>query len=172
MELGFNSLKDILDVVVIPLVLAILALAWPSIQSWYRGRAFKGLIFRELGELAPHDKIMKPGHYWWDHQNKTFIHQKIFQNPIENRDFILSLDPNLVYFVSQLWDERERKEPNGEQWLWLLGQIRDKYGSTIDQKKRTEESKPNEEGINEVYNAWDKLIHEYISENKKEKGIP
>jgi len=152
LELGFSSLKDVLDVVIIPIVLAVLALTWPAIQARYRQLAFKGLILRELEELKPYPECKQQGKNWWNHQKKTFIHQKIFQNPTENRDFILSLDPELVYFVTQLWDALEQKESDGEQWLWCLENIRDKYGRTSD--------------IKEVYNKWKKLIDNY----NKEKG--
>jgi len=153
LELGFNSLKDVLDIVIIPLVLTALALALPAIQAWYRQLAFRRLILRELEELKPYPACKQPGKNWWDHQKRTFIHQKIFQNPTENRDFILSLDPELVYFVTQLWDALERQESDGEQWLWYLENIRDKYDRNAD--------------IKEVYNKWKKLIYDYNQDERK-----
>lgn len=114
------ELKDILDVVVIPVVLAILALAWPAIQRHNRQQAFRGLILRELEEIAPYpEDPEKEG--WWAHQQKNFVHQKILQDTSENRDFILSIEPELVYFVSQLWDAKANKDH--VQWLHYLSKL-------------------------------------------------
>jgi hypothetical protein len=124
------TVKDVLDIVIIPVVLAILALAWPVIQSWYRRRAFQNLILRELEELEPFPEevveLKELEHYpedaetygWWAHQKKDFVHQKILQDVSENRDFILSLEPDLVYFISQLWDAKRNKDD--QQWLYYL----------------------------------------------------
>jgi hypothetical protein len=112
------ELKEILDIVVIPVSLALLALIWPARQSAIRRHEFKRLILRELEELSPYPDKTKVLEGWWEHQNKNFVHQKIFQNVSDNRDFILSLDPDLVYFVSQLWDAKNNK--NDTQWLQYL----------------------------------------------------
>jgi hypothetical protein len=114
--------KDILEVIVVPIVLAILALAWPAIQSWNRRQAFRGLILRELEEIAPYPEEAEDIG-WWAHQQKNFVHQKIFQDASENREFILSLEPDLVYFVSQLWDAKTSK--NERQWLNYLEKLSD-----------------------------------------------
>ena len=57
MEWGFISLESILNVLIIPFVLAILALVWPSIQSRHRRLTFEKLILRELIEMTPYPKI-------------------------------------------------------------------------------------------------------------------
>jgi len=36
-------------------------------------------------------------------KNKRFIHREIFTSPAESRDFILSLDADLAYEVTQMW---------------------------------------------------------------------
>ena len=112
------SAKEILDIIIIPVTLALIALLWPTIQSWSRRRAFRRLIVRELEEISPHppEPTLKG---WWEHQQKTFVHQAIFNNPSENRNFILSLEPDLVYFVTQLW--QAKKEKNWAQWDYGLG---------------------------------------------------
>jgi len=122
------AMKDVLDIIVIPVVLAILALAWPTIQSWNRRQAFRGLILRELEEIAPYpEEADNVG--WWAHQKKNFVHQKILQDASENRDFILSLEPDLVYLVSQLWDAKANKDEG--QWLHYLDKLSDpKYDKT------------------------------------------
>jgi hypothetical protein len=112
--------KDVLDIVVIPVVLAILALAWPAIQSSNRRRAFRSLILRELEEIAPYSEDAQDVG-WWEHQRKDFVHQEIFQEVSKNRDFILSLEPDLVYLVSQLWDAKAKKDEG--QWLHYLQEL-------------------------------------------------
>jgi hypothetical protein len=76
------------------------------------------LILRELQECTPYPyeedeqgnvKMDQSKKKWTDYyqENKKFIHKDIFKNIKDNRDFILGLNPDLVYFVSQLWDEIE-----------------------------------------------------------------
>ncbi len=104
MNLGFESWKDIIGVLVIPVSLALIALFWPELQLYYRRRAFRKLIFRELQEVGPYPDVAKQGMQWWEHLQKDFIHKRIFEDVSGNRDFILSLPAELVYLVSQLWD--------------------------------------------------------------------
>ena len=61
------------------------------------------LIERELEEMSPRPPHKEENGTWHQHLNKCFIHQSIFQNPSDNRDFILSLDPDLAYCEAQLW---------------------------------------------------------------------
>jgi hypothetical protein len=116
------STKDILDVVVIPVTLAILALLWPAIQARARRTAFRRLIVRELEEIGPYP-LEPNGSNWWEHQRKEFVHAKIFADTSKNRDFILSLEPDLVYLVSQLWNAKRAKDQN--QWLHYLQMLSD-----------------------------------------------
>lgn len=114
------TVLNALSIVAIPVLLATLALAWPSIQSCNRRRAFQRLILRELEEIAPSPEHAQ-GVGWWEHQRKDFVHQKIFQKVSKNRDFILSPKPDLVYFVSQLWDAKAKKDD--VQWLHFLQEL-------------------------------------------------
>jgi hypothetical protein len=113
--------KDVLDIVVIPLTLALIAILWPEIQSWSRRRVFQGLIWRELLEVSPYptDKAKLKG--WWMHCQKRFIHREIFNNVKENRDFILSLNPDLVYMIAQLWQSLD--DHNWDQWKYCLEEL-------------------------------------------------
>ncbi len=118
------DLKDILDIILIPISLAILAILWPEIQSRSRRRTFRRLIIRELSEISPYPKeATKKG--WWQHCQKRFIHREIFRDPSTNRDFILSLDPDMVYDVAQLWNSLDEK--NWVQWQYMLEQVNVKY---------------------------------------------
>ena len=133
--------KDTFDLL-LPAILALIALFWPGLQSFYRRRTFTCLILRELEELTPHPKIPEKDREWWEHQPRRFVHQRIFDDVSANRDFILSLDPELVYWISQLWDSFERRDP--DQWLWYLGRLNVKFA----RKKE----------ISKNYQSWQVLI--------------
>lgn len=147
---GFSSLKDFLDVVLVPGVLTWLAFYWPKRlaerQADDRRDRFESLIKRELEELGPcpEDKKKNAGN-WADYQIKNFLHVKIIDNPSENRDFILSLDPTLVYHVSQLWEARNA--PDGDQWLYYLDKLSQRYGGKV----------------TEAYDQWYPLIKGHAS---------
>lgn len=114
--------RDWLDVVVIPIVLVLIALAWPLIQSWHRERIFTRLIFRELQEIGPYPTKAERDH-WAEHLTKNFAHRTILREVSQNRDFVLSLNPDLVYNLLQLWDAYETK--NETQWLHYLKVLAD-----------------------------------------------
>lgn len=120
-------LKDWLTIVIMPLLLGLFATFWPVIQNRHRRRIFTQLILRELQEISPYPEEVRAENCvkWQDHCQKTFIHRKIFEQPNENRDFILSLEPDLVYFVSQLWHSLEAD--NREQWDYCLSELSKKY---------------------------------------------
>ena len=107
----------------IPIVVAGIGISvafWSNIQSWHRGRSFEKLILRELEEVGP--KPLEDGKEWYEHFTKgEFIHRKIINEPTQNRDFILSIDPSLVYLVSQLWSAFDHKD--AVQWLYYLREI-------------------------------------------------
>src|SRR5215211_2686630 len=128
------EVKDILAIIIIPLVLSLLGILWPEIQRRWRGRAMENLILRELSEIAPHppDSANRAG--WWEHQKKLFIHRKVFMNPDQNIDFLLSLDANMVYFVAQLWQSLDDKDWN--QWEYALKEITNRYDARLDRFRR------------------------------------
>jgi hypothetical protein len=111
----------------VPLTIAFLgatvAAFWPWIQSFQRGRRFEGIIRRELEEIGPFPNTPDPDKPWWEHAQRRFIHEELFQRHSisQNRDFLLSLDPTLVYQVSQLWIALEKRD--GRQWLYYLGEL-------------------------------------------------
>ena len=150
MDSGFASYKDILDVVVVPITLALLAILFPAIKSWYIRRRFKKLILRELREISPSPKKAIYGSRWSSHHQKRCIHKEIFKEPSENRDFILSLPPSLVYYLSNLWDDENENDKNAKQWLEYLSKLKDYFG---------------DERLNEVYDNWVNLIEQYKERN-------
>lgn len=118
--------KEFLEIIIIPLTLALIALSWPEIQNRSRRRRFTNLIRRELQELSPYpQQACLEG--WWQHCAKRFIHREIFEHPSENRDFILSLDAELVYQVAQLWQSLEQH--NWDQWRYCLEMLQQQLAS-------------------------------------------
>ena len=150
MSSGFTSVKDVLDVIGIPVALALLALAWPPIQSWYRCRRFRLLACRELEEIGPFPEEPQDGTAWTNHLQKKFLHQKIIDQVSDNRDFILGLNPDFVYSLSQLWASFNAHD--GGHWLWYLERLaNNRY---VRKRKRT---------ILEIHQKWGKLIASYQS---------
>ena len=140
------ELKDQLEIIVIPITLALIAILWPVIQNQQRRYIFHRLILRELEEISPY-----PEHAsfdgWWEHCQKRFIHPAIFEDIKENRDFILSLEPDLTYWVSQLWHSLDTH--NWEQWIHYLHELSSKYDETCNGK------------ISKSLHKWELLHDEY-----------
>jgi hypothetical protein len=127
---GFESLKDLFDVLLVPAVGGAVALFWPELQARHKRNRFENLIARELEELAPFPKQRDwTCSSWTDHLKKDFIHKRILEDPSQNRDFILSLDASLVYHLSQLWDAR--KTGDNSQWLFYLKNLADRFGGNV-----------------------------------------
>lgn len=146
MSLGFQTWKDIIEILIAPVSLALIALLWAELQSAARRRAFRRLILRELEELEPFPENAEEGKHWHDHQRKNFIHRTIFDAPSENRDFILSLPPDMVYFVSQLWGSLNNRDQVN--WLHFLCQL---SNPEYDKKGK----------IKQAYQQWNALIRAY-----------
>jgi hypothetical protein len=100
---GFDNPKDYLDVVVVPFTVFLLGALLPWWLEKRKRDRFLSLIKRELTEMSPKPDQKKGNGFWHQHLKKRFIHQAIFQSPSENRDFILSLPPDLAYNEAQLW---------------------------------------------------------------------
>ena len=141
---GFESLKDLLDVLLVPAVGGAIALLWPELQARDKRRRFERLIARELEELGPFPTARVPtSRSWTEHQKKNFIHRRILEDASRNRDFILTLDPTLVYQVSQLWDAL--KTADDTQWLWYLKGLAERYHGKVAK----------------AYEEWEQLIESY-----------
>lgn len=138
---GFESVKEVFDILLIPIVGGTIALLWPTIQIQSRARRFKALIERELEEVRPYSG-QEPSPPWFDQLKKVFLHRRIFEEVSENRDFIISLEPGLAYNISQLWDAIEQK--NATQWLFYLKQVSEEFPTNTD--------------IAENVDRWEKVI--------------
>ena len=129
--LGFDTLKDLLEVILVPAIGGTIALLWPQLLANDRRRRFERLIGRELEEVAPHPKEAWSDETtaWYDHQKKDFLHKRILEDASSNREFILTLDPTLVYQVSQLWSVL--KDKDHVQWLYYLKCLSKHYGGRV-----------------------------------------
>lgn len=161
--------------VVIPLIVAIIGAAglWTFIQARWNGFYFQKLILREIEELYPYPPTRKEANCgkrtWVEHfEDRKFIHKCMFDAPQDNQEYILSLRPDLVYFVTQLWQEIEllRRDPNRNTRLFDL------YWEQIIEycKKRSiirkRYSRWNE--IEDTYNTWKALIDSYSSDKSQD----
>ena len=96
---------------------------WPWVQTAFRGRKFEGIIRRELEEVGPYPWHPVDNRPWWEHASKRFVHEEIFARAqiSANRDFLLSLNPTVVYRVSQVWMAFGKRD--GDQWLHFLREL-------------------------------------------------
>ena len=155
METEGDFWLKILQIIIIPIVVATLALFWNSIQNWYKRHIFQKFIFREFEEISPNDRLGE-GMKWYEYLQKEFVHQKIFENIKDNRDFILSLDPDLIYHLTQLWytykRDKDYQESSGSEWLYHLEKILE-YAKIHNLDKNKE--------IEKAYTEWIKKINPY-----------
>ena len=109
--------------IIVPLFIAALgasvAVLWPWLQARQRAGRFHRIIARELEELGP-NKSLPRGLPWWRYLTKRFVHEEVFSrfNISTNREFLLTLEPNVLYGVSQLWAAYDKRD--GNQWNYYL----------------------------------------------------
>jgi hypothetical protein len=147
-----------LGVAVIAAMAAIGGAAWPTLQRRRLAKRFIGVIARELAEIGPHctdkhcewckklppetrecgapdeehtDDDRSPKQ-WWEYLTKRFVHEEFLARDHigEHRDFVLSLDPELVYQLSQLWIAFAKRDRC--QWKHFLGKLSENKNVTSD----------------------------------------
>jgi hypothetical protein len=148
----FVTTKDWLDIVVIPVALVFLPLIWGLTGWWIRRVQFQELIFRELEEIGPYP-LQRSGagsrNHWSDHHTrKKFLHTDILDKPTDNRDFILSLRADIVYYVNQLWSSKE----DAQQWIYMLSMLEKKIPPWQYRRRKR---------LAKVKRAWYILMKEY-----------
>jgi hypothetical protein len=174
---------EIVGDVIIPIIVGIIGLVgatiavfWKRIESWHKGRVFQNLILRELEELTPYPTLEeikldpnKKKDRWSEHYqvDKKFVSKTIFAYPEQNLDFILGINPNLVYHVNQLWDEiklqHDNKDPTKKQFEYYWDKIVEYCQNGIIRKRYKDWNE-----ILKASNAWKELIKYYeISLAKK-----
>jgi hypothetical protein len=133
METGFQSLKELLEVLLVPLSVGLIAVLWPEFGARKRRANFERLIRRELAEAAPYAPNSSVNMAWHEHMTRRFLHEEIIRHPTENVEFVLSLKPELAYSLSQMWiayDKAAKEAQAGKgptpqhagQFLWYLRQ--------------------------------------------------
>lgn len=162
MEHGFETIKDVLDVIIIPIAIFAIGALLPRLFESAKTHKFRALIKRELGEMEPKPDQPKEGGKWCQHLGKRFIHEEIFENISENRDFILSLPPDFAYNTTQLWihfhkatasQTRDDLAEHGAAWCdYLRGMC-----SYLDGKR-------SKKYLEKVYKPWERIIQGYHPE--------
>jgi hypothetical protein len=170
METGFQSLKDVLEVLLVPLSVGLIAVLWPAFGARRRRSNFERLIRRELEEAAPHSPDPGLDKPWHEHMTRRFMHEEVIGHPTENVEFVLSLKPELSYNLSQLWiaytkavqEADSGKGPSRShavQFLWHLQQ-------TIGYLDRRRES----DLTKKVLKPWKNIIQHDYPEAKVASG--
>jgi hypothetical protein len=136
------------------------AVLWPWYQAKRQRRRFKLLMRRELQELKPKDES-------WDKRKKPdYVHRTVIEGPQTNLDFVLSLDPNLVYDLRRLWWAFGRNEREFLDRLWTIAV----YTDTRNRPIRTNAEEWKEElkkGIEGYY-----AFHDYGSRVPRFRDYP
>ena len=169
MQLGFATLtlKDWLDVLIVPIVIFAVGAWLPSLFDAVKARKFLALIKRELREMDPNPAKKTSGGKWHQHLTKRFIHQEIFAHVSKNRDFILSLDPEISYTTAQLWFHFENAKTSrseedlaehGKSWCDYLGSLCVTFDGQCDGDLQET-----------VYKPWKELVLEYHPNLKERK---
>lgn len=122
--------SDLVVALIVAVTASALAVLWPGISARFRRERFRRLLTRELREIGPRnpeqqaddldDDLSIP---WWNYLSRGFIHEQFLRPEAvaQHRDFVLQLDPDLVYRVSQLWMAYDSR--NLGQWCYFLGQL-------------------------------------------------
>lgn len=161
MDLGFSNIRDLVDVLLVPLSAALLAVLWPFFSARRRRRNFEDLIRRELREAAPQSP--NPDLLWHEHLPRRFLHQDILADPVANTEFLLSLRPDLTYNRSQMWkafaeaaDDQKHKVPLAVVAHQCCGYLREVADFLDEGRSRPQRRTP---GLREtVWQPWHDLI--------------
>jgi hypothetical protein len=157
MDTGFDTLKDVVDVLLVPISVGLLALVWPSWIARRRRQNFRYLVRVELQEAVPRtgsDGNRKRA--WHEYLSRRFLHERVIWQAAGDTDFLLSLNPQLAYVLSQLWisfdkgsADQANSQEHAEQWIWYLGQT-----CLMVDRKRGRRSL-----VEMVWRPWRNLVH-------------
>jgi hypothetical protein len=170
MELGFTSWKDVIEVLLVPVSISFLALLWPAMAARRRRKNFEYLIRKELKEARPEPEVPGPRNPWHKHLGKRFLHEQIITQPIENTEFVLSLNPTLAYSLSQMWiafdkgtkTDDETSKYHAEQWCWYL----EATCRFIDRRS------PRSHLLHQVWKPWSELVKRRYPDARVTNGGP
>jgi hypothetical protein len=93
---------------------AALAFLWPLIQVKRQRHQFNRLMRRELQELKPN------GEQWDECKKPDYVHRTVIEDPQAHLDFVLSLDPSIVYNLRRMWWAFGRDGREFLDRLWTL----------------------------------------------------
>jgi hypothetical protein len=102
-------------IAVLAVLTALFGGLWPTIQAKRQRGRFKRLMRRELQELKPKDEP-------WDKPKPDYVHRAVIEDPQAHLDFVLSLDPRLVYDLRRLWWAFGRNEGEFLDRLWTIAE--------------------------------------------------
>jgi hypothetical protein len=132
MGTGFQSLKELLEVLLVPLSVGLIAVPLPEFGARKRRANFERLIRRDLEEATPYAPNSGVNGTWHEHMTRRFLHEGIIRHPRENEEFVLGLNRELSYNLSQMWIAYDNAAEEGqavstspqhaEQFLWYLRQ--------------------------------------------------
>lgn len=147
---------------IVSLVAALILAGWTTLQALQRGWRFTKLIRRELEEIGPHPTQPnpdKPDRPWWEYATRRTVHEEIFRTEriVENRDFILSLDPTTVYQVSQLWLALQKRD--GHNWIHFMREC------SLNQRLQSEE-------LTEAHRRWAAIMEGQPKHLRETMGVP
>jgi hypothetical protein len=94
---------------------AVLAFLWPFILGKRQRHRFKRLMLRELQELKPN------GEQWDEREKPDYVHRTVVEDLQAHLDFVLSLDPRIVYDLRRMWWAFGRDGREFLDRLWTLG---------------------------------------------------
>lgn len=168
---GFDTWKDLLEVLIIPVAIFIIGALLPRLFEMEKKRKFLALIKRELEEMAPYPKEPTDSGEWYQHLHKRFLHEEIFKKVSENRDFILSLPPDIAYNLSQMWTHFEKAQKAASQpdilaehgafWCDYLRGLCNIFDGPRDNHL-----------YRYVYKPWEHLMITYYPKLKKSERLP
>lgn len=114
--------------VLVPLLVGLMAVGvatlWPMSLTRHRARRAHAWIRRELEEIGPWaSPTPQTETHWWEHLSRRFAHEELVARSIitDNRDFLLTLDPQVVYHLFQLWVAFDKGD--GSEWSYHLTEL-------------------------------------------------
>jgi hypothetical protein len=100
--LGLEA-KEVLGALLVPIAIGLLGVVVPWAQERRKRTNFEELARRELQEAKPRGSARSGEQSWHMMMSKRFLHEAVISNPADTCDFVLSLNPDLSYYLGQMW---------------------------------------------------------------------
>jgi hypothetical protein len=150
--------KEVLDILLVPLLIFGLGIGWPGLQAWRRRAEFMRLLRRELKEAGPSPASGKEGCTWAHHLDKRFLHQAMMGGDSgSDPAWVLSLDQDLAYGLNQMWNAHTaaKTDPSvdlAQDWCSYLREV----ARRLDRRLLLARRRPGLEGT--VWLSWHCLL--------------